>query len=255
MIEEFKQTLEKHLKPNLKVLVYDTVDSTNTVAKDLAKETENTQTLVVSLSQTAGRGRKGRTFFSKGGVYISILLFPKKTLKTALLMTVAAAVAVCRSLEKHCEKECKIKWVNDVFVDDKKVCGILTEAASDGKNLDYAVVGIGINLERPCEDFPKEISDIADAVFDGEITTDKKAAVTADVVNEFFSIYENLEDTKFLDEYRSRSWLDGKTVTYLQGSKTHTALVAGINGEGGLEVLDNGQRTVLKSGEVSVKVL
>ncbi len=253
MIEKFEKSLKQGLTKPLEVFCYETIDSTNNFAKEIAKNGTR-EAVVAALHQTSGRGRLQRSFFSCGGVYLSIVLRPSKRAKTAVLMTVAAAVAVCHAIEKISDKKCEIKWVNDIYIDGKKVCGILSEGAlnSVADALEYAVVGIGVNLTVPPQNFPEEIKNTASAVFENtELSEEQKGEFTALVVNEFFRIFEGKED--FVKEYRDRSYLNGKTVCFTKENGEHTAIVIGIDNNAGLIIEENGERSVLNAGEVSVK--
>ena len=151
------------------VQVFQEISSTSRVMKQLAVEKQLPHgSLVAANSQTEGRGRKGRKFYSpeSSGLYLSVLLYPKKTLRQSLEITAAAAVAVCRAVEGCCGVSLGIKWVNDLYLQEKKVCGILTEAVTDFETgeIEFAVVGIGLNLYEPKEGFPEEIRRKAGAI-------------------------------------------------------------------------------------------
>ena len=144
------------------VEVWKEIPSTNQRLKQAAVEKKlPSGSFVAAESQNAGKGRRGRTFYSpKGsGLYLSVLLYPSKTAHESLEITAAAAVAVCRAVEKCCGVSLGIKWVNDLYLGEKKVCGILTEAVTDFEtgDIEFVVVGIGLNLYEPKEGFPKEI--------------------------------------------------------------------------------------------------
>ena len=118
---------------DIPLAVYKTIESTNTEAKLLAVQNADHGTIIVSEEQTKGRGRFGRDFFSpsESGIYMSIILKPKLNIENSVLVTTATAVAVCEAIDKFTDQEPQIKWVNDIFIGDKKVCGILTEAVTN----------------------------------------------------------------------------------------------------------------------------
>lgn len=240
-----------------RALVFDEVNSTNAIIKEMAEQGAPEGTLAVAWRQTAGRGRLGRSFSSpEGGLYFSLLLRPEFAPELALLATSAAAVAVCRALEKNSESKCMIKWVNDVYINDKKVCGILTEGAFDAETagLRYAVLGIGINITEPKGGFDSEIADRAAAVFGKrQVYSEQLAAVTADTVNCFMDFYRSLESKEFMEEYRSRSWLNGKPVTYEKNGTAYSGTAVEIDPDGRLLIEQNGETTALAAGDVSVK--
>lgn len=247
--------IEKKSK-NLIVHSFSNVDSTNVVARNFANDGAMQGTVVIAKRQTAGKGRLGRSFLSKkGGVYFSVILRPKISPENTLFITIAAAVAVCRAIESVSDKKCEIKWVNDIYIDGKKVCGILTEGKinPDG-TLNYAILGVGINLFLPKGGFPDELS-IAGAVFNkGFRQSRTKADVISKFINTFFEFYENLEQKQkeFIGEYRERSLLIGKRIAYTQNGETMTATVVEIDQNARL-VVKKGEETVfLTTGEVQI---
>lgn len=151
------------------VQLYDTLESTNRTAKLLALEGAAHGTLVLAGGQTAGRGRLGRSFASPAGkgVYCSVVLRPPLPAANAQTATIGAAVAVCRAVQTLCGLELAIKWVNDLYYKGKKVCGILTEAGTDLESgqLEWLVVGIGLNLTATAEDFPPELTAKAGSLY------------------------------------------------------------------------------------------
>lgn len=252
-------SIKKHLTvPINNIEVYKTVTSTNDLAKQYALDLKPEGTVIVAREQTAGRGRKGRSFYSPSstGVYISVLLRPELTAEKTLYITTAAAVAVAKAIEKISGKEAKIKWVNDIFVDGKKVCGILTEGAIDfetGK-MQYAVLGIGVNIKKPENDFPSEIQNIAGSVFD---TTDKEVSsiIVAEILNNFMNYYKNLANKPFYEEYKKRMFLIGKHMTVYSGKDSYPAVAIDLDKELSLIVKDeNGNIKKLNTGEVSIKI-
>ncbi len=239
------------------VAVFETLPSTNKTAKDFAEQGAEEGFIVVAESQTAGRGRLGRSFFSPtGGLYFSVILRPCFNAQVSILATVAAAVATARVLERHSRRTAEIKWVNDIYMANRKVCGILTEGSFNAETakLDYAVLGIGINLFVPQEGFPQDIANIAGAVFsEKEVTSLKKAQIIAEITDEFFALYEDIENRSFLEEYRRRSWLQGKEVYYERNGTINYGTVVGIDDEARLLVMQNGIETAIGAGEVSVR--
>lgn len=236
-------------------LVLSRVDSTNTYAKGILADSAEGD-CIFALSQTGGRGRLGRSFFSyDGGIYMSLILKPNLTAESSLFITTAAAVAVSCAIEKLFGKKTQIKWVNDIYINGKKVCGILTEGViGEGGKLSGAVLGVGINLGAP-KAFPEEISAIADSVLEVEDNFELKAKLISLIVSEFFEIYNNPQSKEYMKEYRCRSYLDGKTVEFLQEGILHTAKVLGVTDDAGLKILVDGEEKILSAGEVSVKVV
>ncbi len=214
---------------------------------------ENEGLCVVADTQTNGRGRHGKSFYSpdKTGLYMSILLRPELSVHDSLYITPMAAVAVCQAIEKTCQTTCQIKWVNDIFLGQKKVGGILAEASFNHINdkTDYVILGIGINLEMPDDGFPCEIADIADALKAKNI----KDELMNNIIDEVFKLYDKLPDTDFLEAYKSHSNLIGKKITVL-GDEPYICTVLDIDSQCRLIIEnENGNITALSSGEVSIK--
>ena len=233
--------------------VFDVIDSTNTEAKRALTSGLDEDALFVANEQPAGRGRRGRSFYSpkEHGIYFSCVLHPEVSLADSTAITSAAAVAVCEALEGATKKHPSIKWVNDIFIDNHKVCGILTEAISDFESgrVEAVIVGIGINLTT--EIFPEELKDIAASV---GVSVDR-CALVADIFSRLKSLCDKLPDKKFMDEYRSRSLVLGKTVTFNRNGIIYEATAKTIRDDGELEVvLENGEMMLLNSGEISVKL-
>ncbi len=235
--------------------LFNTIDSTNNETKRQGRLGAKEGLTIVARSQTGGKGRRGRTFFSPldSGVYFSILVRPNITLSKSLYLTTLSAVAVSRAIEKVFGLVTQIKWVNDIFYLDKKVCGILTEGETDIENnkLNFAVVGIGININRPKGGFPQEITHTATNLKE-DCLDEANNKLIATVLNYFYAYYKNLADKTFLEEYRLRSFLTGKTVKVNEG---RVAFVEGIDDEFNLIVKYSDQtKGLLNSGEVSVKL-
>ncbi len=229
------------------VTVLEEVGSTNSYLRQYAKE-KNERAVVIAKKQTCGRGRLGRSFISpENGLYMSILLKPQSA-ELASTVTAAAAVAVRRAIEKFSKDTPLIKWVNDILINGKKVCGILTETVFTDNMPEYSVLGIGINLHTPEGGFDAGIRDIAAAVTDDG--TPIATELAAETVNSFFEIYGTNDH---IDEYRRYSYLDGKTVTFERNGKSFAGTVIGVDDACGLIVKTSDEMTVLKCGEVSVK--
>ncbi len=253
--DKIKKLLKNDTYINITLL--DSVDSTNKYLKKKAVLGGTEGSIVIADSQTGGRGRFTRKFFSPGGcgIYMSILLKPCFPAKDAVLITAAAAVAVAEACEFLSGKKAEIKWVNDVYMEGKKVCGILTEGAikPDGC-FDYAVLGIGINAFAPDTGFDKEIKDIAGAVFN-EKAENLRNRLAAEVITRFFSYYEELCAKTFLKGYREKSCVTGKEVTVIKNEKMQTAVALSIDDDCRLEVeYEDKTREYLSSGEISIKM-
>lgn len=251
--------LEKQCK-HLHIEVFKSVPSTNDEVKKLAVNGGAEGVVILSEEQTAGRGRMNRTFYSPigTGIYMSILLRPKISASDSSLLTTAAAVAVSMAIERVSHKDTKIKWVNDVFMHNKKVCGILTEASLSLESglLDYAVLGIGINVSPPPGGFPEEIADIAASIFSSsENPGGIRNQLAAEILNHFMDFYEHLTNKLFLPEYKKRLFVLGQRVTVFQDNKQREATAMDIDSDCRLKVrYENGEEEYLSSGEVSVRL-
>ncbi len=237
---------------------HDSIDSTNTRCKLLAEHGAPEGTLVVANCQTAGRGRQGRPFYSpKGaGIYFSLLLRPSFELEDVSLLTTYAACVTACAIEEVFGLQPQIKWVNDIFCSGHKVCGILTEAqfSAESRAVSYVVVGIGVNIAEPKGGYPEQIADVAQALTSGdEQDEDRRAQLAARVADLFMQDYARVPEKPFLDDYRKRSLLDGRTVTVYTGTGSFEATVIGVNDDLTLKVrLADGSTTDLAHGEVHI---
>ena len=248
--------IEKSLIDKKYNLIYkESVSSTNTVLREMA-DSEKEFTVLISDYQTNGLGRKGNSFFSPEGtgIYMSILLKPKLSFEDFLLITPLSAVCCARSIENISHKEAKIKWVNDIYVDNKKVCGILAQSILDDKNnINGCILGIGINVYAPPGGFPEDIKNKAGYLFDKDENKNLRELLVAEVLNNFSSLYKDLTKKLFYEEYAFRSLITNKTVTVLYPGREIKCLVLGIDKDFHLDVqLESGERLKLDSGEVSL---
>ncbi len=234
------------------ITVYSETDSTNSQAKRAVAAGLNGEAVFIADKQTGGRGRQGKSFYSPmgTGLYFTAVLRPKVNLSDAVAITAAAAVTVCEILKRETKKDPKIKWVNDIFIDNKKVCGILTEAVADFESggVDAVIIGIGINLTT--EEFPNDINGIAASV--GKINRNRLAAELFDGLKHYC---DRLPCRDFMEDYRKHSLVLGKTVTFTRNGKAYSALAESISDDGRLHVVtEDNERIELNSGEISVKL-
>ncbi|HHU70522.1 MAG TPA: biotin--[acetyl-CoA-carboxylase] ligase [Clostridiales bacterium] len=237
--------------------VHQSVGSTNTLAKEMAADGAKEGTVIIAREQTSGRGRMGRTFYSPNstGIYFSIILRPSLSMEDSLKITTATAVAIAKAIETIAEVPAQIKWVNDIFVNNKKVCGILTEASLNFESggLEYAVVGIGLNVTT--EAFPEDIKNVAGSIYkekpeDIPVTS----ILLAEILNNIGEMMASLADNKYLEEYKSRSFLIGKEILVLRNKKAIPAKALDIDDKARLVVEYNDKtREALTSGEVSIR--
>ena len=236
--------------------MYDVITSTNTVMKERAESLPE-WTVIISGSQTAGRGRIGRSFYSPSdsGIYLSILLRPALPASESTRITTAAAVAACRAIESCTTARPSIKWVNDVFVNGKKVCGILTEGSLNMETggLDWAVMGIGLDVYEPDGGYPEEIREVVGSIAQ-QREKNLRNTLAASFLKQFYTICSSLEEADFAEEYKKRSFLIGEDILVLKGDAVLPARAVDIDKECRLLVqYEDGSREALSTGEVSVR--
>ncbi len=259
-----RNALPRELKGN-RIVFYDVTDSTNLKAMQLLLNCPGRRshgTVILTPHQTAGKGRLGRSFYSPdNGIYLSIIIKPDFDISKSVLVTVAAATAVAEAIEEICGHKAEIKWVNDIYVDRKKVCGILTEATTNFETgqIENLIIGIGINTST--EGFPDDLLQTA-----GGISGDFSASrLAASIITRTLEYVEGVNDgTAFVDEYRRRSFLVGRNISVYKGAYRQDpaeelggipAFVVGIDDAGGLIVrYENGVKETLTTGEVSVRM-
>lgn len=243
--------------PELQPEVLACTASTNAELRERANAGAAEGLVILANEQTKGRGRLGRDFYSPPdtGIYMSLLLRPDSLLPTqAVKITTMAAVAACRAIEDVGGKAPKIKWVNDIFLNRKKVCGILTEASLhlESGTLDYAILGIGFNVYPPASGFPEGLADIADSIL-VEQTEEGKNRLAAGFLNHFMTIYRHDTANAYADEYRTRSLVIGKPISVITPAGQRSALALDVDKDCRLIVrYDDGSIEQLSSAEVSI---
>ncbi len=252
----------KHLIKNQslfkQVKLFDTINSTNSYAKQNA--TSYQTALFIANEQTAGRGRLGRVWSSskEDGLYFSMLLRPTIKPEVASMLTQVAAVAMSRAIKEVSSLETQIKWPNDIIYNNKKLCGILTEMATDGKEIQYVVVGVGLNVNQAT--FDEELLDIATSL---NILLNKKISryeLIEAFINAFIPLYEKFliqSDLSFVvDELNKKSTIVGQDIIVFHQDNRYHAKATIINELGELEIIDEfGNEDKLCYGEVSVRKL
>lgn len=246
-----------HLKAPRKIIMYNKEGSSNTVAKRLAQEGEGEGTVIIVKSQTDGRGRLGRSFISssENGIYMSIILKPTLPVTESLDITVIGAVAVAEAIEKTSGRDTQIKWVNDIYIGKRKVSGILTEAGLNFENgmLDYAVIGIGVNVLPPEGGFASEIEEIATSIYEKEAPCGYKSRLTAQIIDTFFDYYNQLENKAYIEKYRRKSNIIGKEIEVSVGNELVTGIAVDIDDNANLVVRTNDGERAFYSGEARIK--
>lgn len=256
-----EEGVRRHLKHReLELQVVKTITSTNTVLKTLAAEGAPAGLALIAGEQTAGRGRMGRSFYSPpdSGLYLSLLLRPNMSAVEATRLTACAAVAVAETIEELSGRAAQIKWVNDILVDGRKVCGILTEASLDCENgmMRYVIIGLGVNTHVPAGDFPEELRGIAGAAFGAGNIPELRCRLAAGILDRLAAYTEKPDAPAVFAAYKRRSLVLGKAVNLLApGRDPVPAQVLDLMEDYSLLVrLSDGSTQTLNSGEVSVRV-
>ena len=233
------------------VQVFDEIDSTNTEAKRMITNGFLGDALLVAHTQTAGRGRMGRSFYSPAqtGIYFSILHALRTPLCDAVAITSAASVAVMRAIRAIAGIQTEIKWVNDLYYNKKKVCGILTEAITLGAQT-YVIVGIGINLDTA--DFPEELKGIAGSLGANIDATE----LVAEIYRQINLYLQDTSNREWLCDYRAHSMVLGRRVTWTEAENAHIGIAEAIDQDGALLIRNEENDLVrLHTGEISLRTI
>ena len=237
--------------------VREEVTSTNDVLKERASSLPGWH-CVIAGRQTRGKGRRTKSFYSPAGsgLYLSVLIRLPLPAEIATRITTASAVAACRAIEACTEAKPSIKWVNDVFVNGKKTCGILTEASISMESgaLDWAVMGIGFNVYEPEDGFPEEIREIAGAITPSR-SLNLRNQIAAAFLRHFYQICGKLESPALVEEYKAHSMMKGLLISVIKGDTSISAVAEDIDDDCRLIVrYPDGSREALSSGEVSIRM-
>ena len=254
---ENQQLASNYLAPS-NIFLTDVTESTMKDAKLAAMSEQATPALFLAETQTGGHGRFGRPFFSpKGQVYMSLLLNPDQSFEELPQYTVLAAVAVALAIDEVTGKHSEIKWVNDIYLEGKKVCGILSEATSDFEtgHIKHVILGMGINFSLLPEKFPADLRDKAGAIFPDEQPTTTRNHFIHLIWQNFFELLAALPDEHYLAIYRQKSFVLGKTVEFTQQGVTYTGTATAISKLGELIVETPQGTKTLSSGEISLQAI
>lgn len=240
--------------PSFQIIVKSEVTSTNDVLKELAQQGYPEKCVLIAQTQTKGKGRKGRSFYSPkdDGLYMSLLLRPKQLKpEDTLLLSALSACAVQSGIKRVTGLDTQIKWVNDIYLKGKKVCGILCEGSCsiETNEFDYIIVGIGINCHNTT--FPQDIKGIAASLQSASFIRAKLAAA---IIADFFKDYQTLPNRDFLSHYRKHSCVIGKMIQVYQGNQTYPAKVLDIDEHGYLIIEKDGHLETLSSGEITIRI-
>ena len=243
---------------NTELVVYQLIDSTNNAAKRLALEGAAHGTAVLAEQQSGGKGRRGRSFYSPPGtgLYLTVILKPARNIQQSMLVTAAAAVAVTRALHRLGGIDSQIKWVNDVYLNGRKICGILAEAVTNLEDgaIEYVVVGIGVNLVSPSKGYPEELrSKITSVQAETGIRLSRNQ-LAGEIISQLLELTAQNDGSGFLEEYRARSCVLGRAVNIFSPAGESHGTALDITPEGHLVVrLNDGSITTLSSGEITIR--
>ena len=228
---------------------FDTLASTNSALKIVA-DSEKEGKVYIARSQSAGKGTKGRTFYSdEGGLYMSLLLKPRTKGFETTGLTALTAVCVCEAIEEVFNLRPKIKWVNDILLDGKKCCGILAESKISENGFEWVVIGIGVNIVEPIGGFCKEIKDIACSITDS-VTDEKRELFVDKILSNVEKYYLEYEKGKYKSGYKSRSAIIGKSVVVKTGDREILAVAIDVDESNRLIVRNGCEEIAFSSGEV-----
>lgn len=239
------------------LLYFESIDSTNTRAKELAFQGAPHGTVLLADHQTGGRGRRGRSFHSPAGsgIYMSVILRPQCPASELMHLTCAAAVALCNAVEHSCGFRPGIKWTNDLVYGQRKLAGILTELGFDTQgNVDWAIVGMGINCTQEASQFPEEIRSMAGSLASVSGKSIDRVTVAAAMMDALYRM-DLAEKGKILAQYRTDCVTLGKEVSVVRADGiVHHCTALDINEDGALIVRHaDGQLETVSSGEVSIR--
>lgn len=240
------------LDPFFSIFVHSSLDSTNSEARRLAATSVPLPAVIAADTQTAGRGRMGRGFFSPAGtgLYFSLLYESSASPADAVTVTGAAAVAVMHAIRSLTGMQVSIKWVNDLYLGGKKICGILAESIFAGNTPPRFILGIGVNLST--EAFPEELSAIAGSLMASGVS---RADLLAQILRELNPFLQDPTDRSWLADYRAHSLVIGKRVAWTREGQVEHGIALDIDANGGLSVRsDAGVTQTLRTGEISLRV-
>ena len=235
---------------------FNQIPSTNTLAKEMANQGAPHGTVLIAGSQTAGRGRMGRSFSSAEGkgIYLSVILRPACKAEQLLHLTCAVAVSVCDAVEKACGVRPSVKWINDLVLGRKKLGGILTELSIDRGAVQYAVVGVGLNCAQKAEDFPAEIRDIALSLQEYTGKAVDIPMLTGAMINALWEMDKNLLSRDFMTVYRKDCITLGQEISVVRADDISHGKAVDLTADGGLVVrYPDGREETVQSGEVSIR--
>lgn len=246
------QEIQKNLKYKHNIEIFDSIDSTNKYLKSKINE-KNYGTIVISNEQTNGYGKSNREFLSNKdiGIYMSILINPNCLIEESLKITILTSVAISSAIKSICNLDVKLKWVNDIILNDLKVGGILCESQINLNNniIDNMIVGIGINVKE--FEFPTSLKNIATSIENNTNIKVSRNALISEIIN-FFDLYF-IEKANYIDLYKENSYVLGKDIKVIQNDKQFYAKAIDIDDNGSLIVQEQEKIIKLISSDISIR--
>ncbi|MBF1294747.1 MAG: biotin--[acetyl-CoA-carboxylase] ligase [Parvimonas sp.] len=246
------QEIQNNLKYNHNIEIFDSIDSTNKYLKSKINE-KNYGTIVISNEQTNGYGKNNRQFMSNKdvGIYMSILINPNCLIEESLKITILTSVAILSAIKSICNLDVKLKWVNDIILNDLKVGGILCESQINLNTniIDNMIVGIGINVKE--FEFPPSLKNIATSIENNINFKISRNALISEIIN-FFDLYF-IEKANYIDLYKENSYVLGKDIKVIQNDKQFYAKAIDIDDNGSLIVQEQEKIIKLISSDISIR--
>lgn len=253
-------SIQKNLKNKVDIIILDEVDSTNRYLKELAKNSTINHMVVIANQQTGGRGRLGRNFVSSQGkgIYMSILIRPDFSIHLAKKITCMVSVAITKAIDKLTGAQTSIKWVNDIYLNHKKICGILTEGATslEQNSMEYVIIGIGINCYHQV--FDEELGKKATTIEDELGIIVSRNELISKIINEVDEYISDFDASSqlFMKEYIDKSFVIGRDVELQKGNTIMLVKVKDINSDGELIVEDIDKKEItFASGEITRMII
>lgn len=253
-----KELISNKMLPASSIFIKEETGSTMDDAKVAAMSQQSSPALFIAEKQLGGHGRFGRPFFSPTGqIYMSLLLSPNQTFEELPQYTILAAVALSLAIDHYTGKNTQIKWVNDIYLDGKKICGILSEATSDFETgrINHVILGCGINFSIDPANFPERLQTKAGSIFPTGNPPVTRNQLIQLIWQYFFELLDDLPDKEYVEIYREKSFVLGKTVQFSQQGNTYSGKATQITDTGELIVQTNEGDKILSSGEISLKAI
>jgi len=253
-----KELITNEHLPTSAIFIKEETESTMDDAKVAALKQQTSPALFIAEKQTGGHGRFGRAFFSPNGqIYMSLLLEPNQTFEELPQYTILAAVALSLAIDHYTGKQTQIKWVNDIYLEGKKVCGILSEATSnfEAGRIQHVILGCGINFSLDPQSFPTNLQTKAGPIFPQANPSVTRNQLIQLIWQYFFELLEDLPNNKYLETYRSKSMVLGRRVQFSQQGVTYHGKATKITDTGELVVQTKQGGKTLSSGEISLEAI